>query len=744
MLKYLSLVILLFPLLFVFAQNDFQRIFPQPNEVLKYNGSFSLSSVIKYSSSVEVMDKLKYITNLFYKKHGLLFVKSVSEKKNVDLVLVQSNVLPDEGYLLQIKSDGIRINYKDRKGLIYAFLTLDQWIGAQRTNVNLDYVRINDAPKFNYRGMHLDCSRHFFTISEVKSVIDVMTSLKLNKFHWHLTDDQGWRIEIKKFPKLHEIGGWRDSTLIGHYGELPEKYERKKYGGFYTQNEIKDIINYAAERGIDIIPEIELPGHARAALAAYPELGCKGIHQNVPGTWGVFDDVFCTKDSTLNFLEEVLTEVAQLFPSQIIHVGGDEVPKLNWSTCEQCKLVKDKNNLRNDHELQSYVIKRMSNHLTKLGKQLMGWDEILEGGLASNAMVMSWRGTEGGIVAAKAKHKVVMTPTSHCYFDYYQSSNLDEPLAIGGLLPLEKVYEYDVIPAEMNLEDRKYIIGAQANLWTEYIPDFNTLTYFMLPRLVALSQVVWTKTKPDYSYFVNGLVKNYLPTLDDQKINYSFSFANPKVELDSSFKSGVRYYSSTVVPLQEMKFENGLSELILDKSPKKEVVSTKATVFSNKTIKRVVDLNFVRHLGLGIKIDFKTPPNSKYNIHTSLGLTDGVVGQIPWKGDQWLGFTTDTVEYEVDLNSADGANYFELGFLHEPGSWIYRPEKIIVEGKFGQLTYQLIKDLSIKENRIGVEFDSNYTSLKIRVINKAEIPIGFPGAGTVPWTFIDEMILEKK
>src|SRR6218665_1737060 len=498
-------------------------VFPQPQYLVPSANTFEHNSVLILPFSTESNAILKVFAPQFRDLYGIEL--KIGEKSNISL---NKGVSEKRGFhKITVNEKGIEIGYNDLEGLNYAMQTL-----LQLTNrLNVTGCHLEDYPAFNYRGVHLDCARHFFTISEIKQFIDELARLKFNTFHWHLTDDQGWRIEIKKYPKLTTVGAWRDSTLIGHFSKTPVEYDHIKYGGFYTQEEAKEIVAYAKDRGIEVIPEIELPGHARAALAAYPELGCTGKNLGVAGTWGVFDDVFCTKDETLNFLKDVLAEVVELFPSKTIHVGGDETPKVRWEVCEQCQNQIHKHSLHNEHELQSFVIGEMGRFLASKGKALMGWDEILEGGLAENAQVMSWRGTEGGIAAAKAKHNVVMTPTSYCYFDYYQSGSPGEPLAIGGYLPLEKVYSFDPVPSELSVEEQKYILGGQANLWTEYLQTFRDVEYQAFPRLVAISEVLWTKkeSRGTYNEFVVGLNDFVFPYFDQQEINYSRAAFEPKV-----------------------------------------------------------------------------------------------------------------------------------------------------------------------------------------------------------------------
>ncbi|MBK7698236.1 MAG: family 20 glycosylhydrolase [Saprospiraceae bacterium] len=361
---------------------------------------------------------------------------------------------------------------------------------------------IEDNPAFAYRGMHLDVARHFFTVAEVKKYLDYMAYYKFNHFHWHLTDDQGWRIEIKKYPKLQEHAAYRNETLIGHYNDQPHKFDGVKYGGYYTQDEIKEVVLYAADRNITVIPEIEMPGHALAALAAYPELGCEVKKYETATKWGVFEDVFCPYDTTFRFLEGVIDEVVSLFPGKYIHIGGDECPKDSWRKSEFCQqLIKD-NNLKDEHELQSYFIKKMEKYINGKGKQIIGWDEILEGGLSPNATVMSWRGVQGGIDAATLHHDVIMTPGSHCYFDYYQSENPTEPLAIGGLTTIDKVYHWNPIPETLAAENHKYILGGQSNLWSEYIHTYSGVEYMVYARGMAMSEALWSTSK-NYDGFLS-------------------------------------------------------------------------------------------------------------------------------------------------------------------------------------------------------------------------------------------------
>jgi len=410
--------------------------------------------------------------------------------------------LGNEGYKLTVSPKSAVISAPKGAGLFYGVQTLLQLfppeIFSKTKSDNTDWsapcVEIRDYPRFPWRGLHLDVGRHFFTKDEVLRFLDAMALHKLNRFHFHLTEDQGWRIEIKKYPKLTEVGAWRPGIGFGLDPKSSDQYDSKgRYGGFFTQKDIKEIVAYAEKRYITVVPEIELPGHSRAALAAYPELSCTGGPFDIREGAGIDKDVYCAgNDKTFKFLEDVLTEVLALFPSTYIHIGGDECPKDRWKECPKCqKRIKD-NDLKNEHELQSYFVKRIEKFLNSKKRQIIGWDEILEGGLAPNATVMSWRGMDGGIKSAREGHNVIMTPTSHCYFDYYQAAPGGEPKAIGGFVPLEKVYSFEPVPQQLGSDQRKYILGAQGNLWTEYMPNYKQVEYMAYPRGCALAEVVWT------------------------------------------------------------------------------------------------------------------------------------------------------------------------------------------------------------------------------------------------------------
>ncbi len=434
-------------------------------------------------------------------------------KKGIVLALDPAITQP-EGYRMEVNSGGVKLSGSTPQGVFHALQPLRKSIPATATDTHilLPAVTIEDAPRFAYRGMHLDVCRHFFPIEFVKRYIDLLALHQMNTFHWHLTDDQGWRIESKRFPRLNEISSMRQRTVVGkaHSGE----YDEPPYGGYYTQEQLRDVVEYAAQRYITVIPEVDLPGHMLAALAAYPELGCTGGPYEVCPDWGIFPDVLCIgNEQTFAFLEGVMDEVMDIFPSHYIHIGGDEAPRTRWHDCPKCQARIRTEHLQSDGKhsaedrLQTYCMARVERYLNEHGRDIIGWDEILEGDVAPNATIMSWRGMQGGIKAARLGHDVIMTPTSYCYLDYYQSEDRDkEPLAIGGFVPVEKVYSLEPVPTELTSEEARHILGAQCNLWTEYIATTEHVEYMVLPRMAALSEVQWMQPEAkDYDSFLQRL-----------------------------------------------------------------------------------------------------------------------------------------------------------------------------------------------------------------------------------------------
>ena len=510
-------------LLLFFSQTNtiysqLNKIIPTPKEQTIKNGFM----LIENNPEIITNDKFKSASTLLKNAINELNLDNDEKPKN-RIKFSYNKKLDNEEYILRINSNLITISASTENGAIFGFQSLNQLMNLNLNNgvINLTNQEIKDSPRFKYRGMHLDVGRHMYPVDFIKKYIDGLAMLKFNNFHWHLTEDQGWRIEIEKYPMLNNIGSFRDSTLIGHYGDKPRQYDKSRYGGFYTKKEIKEIVKYANKRGINVIPEIEMPGHSQAAVASYPMLGCSGEQVGVAPLWGVFKEIYCSKNETFDFLEDIIDEVVELFPSKYIHIGGDEAPKTNWKACGNCQDVIEREGLKDEYELQSYFITRMEKYINSKGKQIIGWDEILEGGLAPNATVMSWRGISGGIEAAKMNHEVIMTPNAVCYLDHYQAKDTkNEPLAIGGYTPIEEIYNYEPIPSELDKSLHKYIIGAQGNVWTEYMKTSDHVEYMVFPRILALSEVVWADNRPSFEDFEKKVNDTY-PILDRMNINYS-------------------------------------------------------------------------------------------------------------------------------------------------------------------------------------------------------------------------------
>jgi hexosaminidase len=507
-------------------------ILPKPVYVVEKDGFFEITKDTKIIVDYETGPLGDMLRKLLSPSMGFeLAVTDDSQPRNsIQLSLDPSlEELEEEGYRLKVDRKRVLIEAPAEAGIFYGMQTLRQLLpvevfsdaASEDIRWALPCVEIKDYPRFKWRGMHLDVCRHYMPVEFVKKYIDLIAIQKMNRLHLHLTDDQGWRIEIEEYPKLAEISAWRDETLVGHYSDEPRKFDGQIHGGFYTHDEIREIVDYAIDRYVTIVPEIEMPGHAQAALAAHPEISCTGGPFKVSTIWGIRDEVFCAgNEMTFEFLENVLREVLDLFPGEYIHVGGDECPKDRWEKCPKCQARIQVEGLHDEHELQSYFITRMEKYLAANNRRLIGWDEILEGGLAPNATVMSWRGEEGGIAAAKSGHDVVMTPYGYTYFDYYQADPENEPLAIGGFLPLDTVYAYDPVPAALNEQQQAHILGVQGQVWTEYIPTPEKAEYMAFPRACAMAEIAWTPLdSKDFDEFSIALA-HHLKRLDFLNVNY--------------------------------------------------------------------------------------------------------------------------------------------------------------------------------------------------------------------------------
>lgn len=657
-----------------------------------------------------------------------------------------------ENYHLTIDEKNISILAEGNSaGAFYAIQTLIQLLPVGKNkSLKIPCLQIKDSPRFEWRGMHLDVCRHFFPVDFIKKYIDMMAMYKMNTFHWHLTEDQGWRIEIKKYPKLTQVGAWRKGTMVGAYSD--QKYDSTLYGGFYTQEEIKEIVTYASNRHVTIVPEIEMPGHSVAAIASYPWLSCTGKQIDVERGWGVYEDVYCTKDSTFQFLQDVLDEVISLFPGKYIHIGGDESPKTRWKVCPTCQAKIKSEHLKDEHELQSYFIKRIEKYVNSKGKQIIGWDEILEGGLAPNAAVMSWRGTDGGIAAAKQKHKVVMTPGSHCYFDHYQAFPVDEPLAIGGYTPLEKVYNYEPVPDVLTVEEQQYIMGAQANVWTEYIIHQKEVEYMTMPRMAALAEVLWTKKElKNETNFLERLQQhfklldvypvNYAKAIYkvEQKINSSAKPQTIELELNANPSLGTIYYTTDLSEpnSNSLKYKSPL-QLTKD-------VTIKAGLFSDDQVKgKISSCNYNINKATNKAITLKTPPSKFYNYGGGFTLVNGVTATTPRINDQWLGWNGNDLETIINLEKSETISSITVGFLKEELNWIYLPKEIEFftsnDGvQFTSIGKQTAENINQERFAIINIKPTKAKYVKIVATNFGKIPSGKPGAGEDSWLFCDEI-----
>lgn len=742
--KQLSILFILFCFGVLNAQYQF---IPQPQKIELRRGQFLIPDTLNLAKELPQAD-LRYFKNRIG-SHVKFQTTAKSRAHLTHTYLHDDSRHNPEYYKIEITPQHIHLSFYSLTGYFYALQTLSQLFEEYESERKIPSMTIEDEPRFKWRGMHLDVVRHFFTVDEVKKYLDYLAHYKINTFHWHLTDDQGWRIEIKKYPKLTEIGSRRKETMTGPY--VDNRFDGTPYGGFYTQEEIKEVVDYAKKLHITIVPEIEMPGHALAALTAYPELSCTGGPFEVATKWGVFDDVFCPKEETFEFLENVLDEVMSLFPSEYIHIGGDECPKTRWKECPHCQNLMKKEGLKDEHELQSYFIRRIEKYVNSRGRKIIGWNEILEGGLAPNAAVMSWTGNEGGIEAAKTGHFAVMTPGGYCYFDHYQGDPQTEPLAFGGFTPLEKIYSYQPLPEELNQDESKYILGVQANLWTEYIPDFKQAEYMLFPRLMALAEVGWGTADPGkYVEFENRVIRHF-KLLDERNINYAKSIYNLNGEVVRT-GGGIAYKLSTSRDPKGIRYTTDGTEPVVSSPvysvpvPIEKSGTVKAAYFENDEIKSaVIQQKFQISRSTGKKIELEFGPNPNYSSGGPLTLLDGITGNPRILGKTWLGFSGKDVVATIDLGERMTISEVRFNSLSNKGSWIHLAKGAEVFSSADGKKFSLIKEISQKEIEAGhgqvraKVNQSNIRFLKIKIFNAGIIPAGNPGAGSPAWLFVDEI-----
>ena len=756
------------------GQNN-TNIIPAPVEVTMGKGQFKLDrNTLIIVDNNRLERSVHFLNDYLYRYYGFRLNRGIisTGSFSINLNISGGESKKDGGYSLTIAKNGVTISGNDETGVFYGIQSLIQLIPPEN-DLYLPFLTIHDEPRFSYRGMHLDVGRHLFPLNFIKKYIDYLALHKYNTFHWHLTEDQGWRIEIKQYPLLTKVGSCRERTLKGRYGS--NVYDNVKYCGFYSQKEVKEIVQYAANRYITVIPEIEMPGHSTAALASYPFLGCtKGLYK-VMDTWGVLDDVYCAgNDSTFIFLQNVLDEVMQLFPSKYIHIGGDECPKERWKTCPLCQKRIREEHLKDEHALQSYFIQRIEKYLNSKGRQIIGWDEILEGGLAPNATVMSWRGEEGGIAAAKQGHDVVMTPGSHCYLDHSQSKNEDS-LTIGGFLPLETVYSYEPIPKELTPEQAKHVLGAQGNVWTEYMDNPSKVEYMIFPRMSALSEVLWSPAASrnwnDFERRLPVLFKRYLLW----GANNSKAYFDPSVIINAtgdydgieikvnSKKEKPLFYFGNKTKSQFMVYPDSIQAVIkttgiygirlLGKfDPDQKGEEWGLAISSPFEYLFKTDIRFSFNKATGKKITLVTLPNKSYPGNGSFTLVDGVQNEKGLaRSSEFLGFLGKDLDATIDLKALTDIKKVTLHVLDQNGSWIYLPsqvevtylpdtaitDEIIKSAPKATKIIDAVKDKGSKT--IVIESKQHCRYIHIIARNYGTIPSGHPGAGNPAWLFADEI-----
>ena len=744
------------------------EVVPMPLEInTTQQASFLLKSgvTVYYPAGNEKMQRnAEFLASYVKAQTGIELQVQAGEggKGGIVLQLGLANDNP-EAYQLKVDASQVVISSPSEAGVFYGIQTLRKAVDvAEGSNVELPAVEINDQPRFGYRGMMLDVGRHFFSMDEIKTYIDMMALHNINRFHWHLSEDQGWRIEIKKYPKLTEIGSMRKETVIGHNSG---KYDGKPYGGFYTQEQAKEIVAYAAERYITVIPEIDLPGHMQAALAAYPELGCTGGPYEVWTQWGVSDNVLCAgNDQTIQFIKDVLAEIVEIFPSEYIHVGGDECPKVKWSTCPKCQArikalgLKSDNKHTKEERLQSYVIHEAEEFLNSKGRKMIGWDETLEGGLAPNATVMSWRGEAGGIEAAKQHHDVVMTPNTYLYFDYYQSKDTEtEPMAIGGYLPIERVYSYEPMPKSLSPEEQKYIVGVQANLWTEYIPDFKQVQYMVLPRMAALSESQWcAPEKKNYEAFLQR-VSRLIDIYAKNGWNYATHIFDVMLDLKPNTETGTLDAVARTIDNAPIYYTLDGSEPTTASEKYTDVIKidkpcTLRTVAIRPSGSSKITKDEISFSKSSMKpITMLQPINKQYEFSGATVLVDGMTGNMNYKTGRWIAFYTNDLDAVIDLKEATEISSMTLHTCVEKGDWIFDTRGITVSVSDDNQTFKEVASEAypaMKEsdpNQIythELKFDPVKTRyVKVKALSEQKIPSWHGGKGNPGFLFVDEIIL---
>lgn len=744
------------------------HVIPLPNEIIvQKNKHFILDENVKivYPASNKKMQKnADFLSQYIKDQCGIETYTTTDSKTKKSIVLRLDLKQADaEAYRIVVNPQQIIVSAASENGIFYGIQTLRKSIPSEKsTTVEFPAATVNDAPRFPYRGMHLDVARHFFSVDEVKTYIDILALHNVNTFHWHLTDDQGWRIEIKKYPLLTEIGSKRTETVIGRNTGV---YDGIPYGGFYTQDECREIVAYAADRYINIIPEIDMPGHMLGALEAYPELGCTGGPYKVWRIWGISEDVLCVgNDKTLKFIEDVLTELIDIFPSKYIHIGGDECPKTSWKKCPKCQaritslgLVTDEHHTA-EERLQSYFMAYAEKLLNDKGRKIIGWDEILEGGIAPNATVMSWRSMEGGIEAAKLHHDVIMTPNSHLYFDHYQSIDTElEPYAIGGYSSVRKVYEWDPVPASLTDEEKKHILGAQANVWTEYIATFKHVQYMILPRLAALCEVQWSKPEQkNYSNFVKR-IPNLIGIYKLNNYNYARHLFDVSADFSSNSNDGTVDVKLLTLDKAPIHFTLDGSEptpssaVYSDILKIKENAQLRAVVFRGQEASRILNDEIWFSKATLKPIKALQPLNEKYMFNGIATLVDGLHGNKNYKTGRWIAVYGNDMNALIDLEKSTTIQEVAISVCVDKGAWVFDARSLSIETSIDGVTYNRVAMENYppmkKDDANGViahklsfsPVEARY--VKVMIGSEQLLPDWHSGKGSKGFLFVDEITI---
>jgi hexosaminidase len=717
-------------------KNNFNiSIIPKPSKMILEDKLFKCSQFIykKNSGINNILNLLDSSIQHYYRSEKSFF--SSGAIPNLFIEIKKDSLVDKNYYHLKVESKSITLT-GDSKGVFYGLQSLRQLIYLNNKtideNIKIPCVEITDSNFFSHRGMLLDCCRHFFSVKTIKKYIDLLAFYKMNVLHWHLTEDQGWRVEIDQYPKLNSIGSYRlDST--------------GKYGGYYSKKDIREIINYAEERYIEVIPEIELPGHSSAAIASYPNLSCKQAPINVTTSWGVFKDIYCAgNDSVFIFLENVLNEIVELFPSDRIHIGGDEAPKIRWKECPRCQKRMSENNLTNESELQSYFIERVAKILKNKNKKTIGWDEILESEIEGDVTIQSWRGLSGGIQAVKEGKKAIMSPTSHCYFDYNINS-----------IDLEKVYNFKLLDDDLNSQEKKLVIGGECNLWSERIPNEKKLDQQAFPRLLAMSEVLWSSENKNYLQFQERVEEHY-NILNRLNVKYGIEAIPVNIEVKADVES---VYAKVSSKIKNLKFFYHLNDTLIDEIKqndsihitKNEVLSVQAFKnnirYGNEAIQKIAV-----HKGLTNSINYRYPYHLTYQASGKKSLVDGKLGGLDFKDGNWQGFYGTNLDVSISLDTVTQVNNVSLNFYQYINSWIVFPKKIKLLTSNDLIKWnevEIINDFDeIKKRGKLIKSASfknlNLNSKHLRLVaeNFKRLPNWHEAAGSNSWLFTDEIVIE--